>query len=70
MKKLLPGFTAILFTEPESRLDGFAHASLVAHVAKHFFVGAGPSVTVNLSRSPGMEGDYNIGFNSTLGGWI
>jgi hypothetical protein len=54
----------------ERKLDVYGRAVLLAHVAKHFFVGGGPFVNVNLSRSAAMLGDYDIGFNSTLGGWI
>src|SRR5207253_11520902 len=56
--------------EPQWTLNGYARAALLAHVAKHFFVGGGPFVSVNLSRTDAMQSDYDIGFTSTLGGWI
>jgi len=51
-------------------LMGSIRAPLIAHVAKHFFVGGGPSVGVSLNHSDGLLNGNGLGFESTLGGWI
>jgi hypothetical protein len=57
-------------SDPNWALDGYVRASLIAHVAKHFFVGGGPAFSVNLAHSPAVLAGSGVSFNSTLGGWI
>ena len=51
-------------------LNGYVRAPLLAHVAKHFFLGGGPSIVVKLADSTDTPGSYDFGFNSMLGGWF
>jgi hypothetical protein len=52
-------------------LSAYVRAPLVAHVAKHFFIGGGPSFGVDLTDSQQSDTHrYGFGVNSMLGGWL
>ncbi|HLK91417.1 MAG TPA: hypothetical protein VKZ18_16080 [Polyangia bacterium] len=50
------------------------YAPFLLHLATHFFVGLGPSVTVDLHNSNGVGGASNrataFGVSSVVGGWL
>ena len=51
-----------------------ASAPLLFHVAPHFFIGLGPNVTTDLSKTTAMWGGSNhttrFGASTTIGGWL
>jgi len=51
-------------------LSGYVRAPLIAHVAKHFFIGGGPAFGVGLASSVDSQNSYGFGIHSMLGGWI
>ena len=69
-RSIIGGNLYALYADPQWSLSGYVRAPLIAHVAKHFFVGGGPSVGVNFRHSDRVLSGSGISFESTVGGWI